>query len=84
MYATALRKAIDEQGLEAKSNGSLIVEKIWSSTIKGNTLRIELSSKMMMVEEFQSVTVFLNNNSVLPNLRRPSINLNTKLLVKII
>ena len=52
MYATALRKAIDEQGLEAKSNGSLIVEKIWNSTIKGNTQRIET---MMMVDEFQSV-----------------------------
>ena len=38
LYATALSKAIEEQGLEAKSNGSLIVEKIWSSTIQGKSL----------------------------------------------
>jgi hypothetical protein len=38
LYATALSKAIEEQGLEAKSNGSLIVEKIWNSTIQGKSL----------------------------------------------
>ncbi len=35
LYATALREAIDEQGLEAKSNGELIVKKMWQRTILG-------------------------------------------------
>ena len=35
MYATALREAIDEQGIEAKSNGELIVQKMWDRTILG-------------------------------------------------
>ena len=33
--ASALKEAIDEHGLEAKSNGSLIVQKMWNRTIQG-------------------------------------------------
>ena len=36
LYATALKEAVDEYGLEeAKSNGSLIVKKMWNRTISG-------------------------------------------------
>lgn len=41
MYATALREAIDDCGLDnecvlkAKSNGTLIVEKMWDRSIEG-------------------------------------------------
>ena len=35
LYATALNETIEEYGYEAKSNGSLIVSKMWNSTIKG-------------------------------------------------
>jgi len=38
LYATALKEAVDEYGLEeAKSNGSLIVKKMWNRTISGIT-----------------------------------------------
>ena len=36
LYATALSEAIEEGGLEAKSNGELIVKKMWNRTINGN------------------------------------------------
>ena len=41
LYATALREAIDEQGIEAKSNGELIVQKMWDRTILGMKIRSE-------------------------------------------
>ena len=52
MYATALREAIDECDsragdsekcvLEAKSNGTLIVEKMWDRTILGENCKTEI------------------------------------------
>lgn len=36
LYATALSEAIAEEGYEAKSNGELIVKKMWGRTILGN------------------------------------------------
>jgi hypothetical protein len=35
LYATALSEAVEEYGPEVKSKGSIIVSKMWNSTIKG-------------------------------------------------
>ncbi|TRY68878.1 hypothetical protein TCAL_15075 [Tigriopus californicus] len=35
LYATALREVVQEQGMEAKSDGKLIVTKMWNRTISG-------------------------------------------------
>ena len=39
LYATALKESVERYGLEqAKTNGSLIVSRMWNRTITGNRL----------------------------------------------
>lgn len=44
MYATALRETVEEYGIEAKANGSLIVSKMWNRTIAGVTGDVSINS----------------------------------------
>ena len=45
LYATALREAVAEGGLQAKRNGSLIVRKMWGRTIQGEGAEIVMLFK---------------------------------------
>ena len=44
MYATALKEVVEEHGIEAKANGTLLVQKMWNRTISG--LKMDLQIKL--------------------------------------